>query len=47
LVDRWKAELLLAAQEDESVRVAMMWKLAVAFEILAERKAWPRSIGGV
>jgi hypothetical protein len=47
LFDRWKAELLLAGHgEDEATRAAMLWKLAVAFEILAERKAWPRGVRG-
>jgi hypothetical protein len=47
LFDRWKAELLLAAHgEDEAVRTAMTCKLAIALEILAERKAWPRSLTG-
>jgi hypothetical protein len=48
LFNRWKAELLLACHgEDEAARAAMMWRLAVAFEILAERKAWPSSIAGL
>ena len=47
LFDRWKAELLLAAHgEPEDVRAVMHYKLALALEILAERKAWPDSIAG-
>jgi hypothetical protein len=47
MFDRWKAELLLAGHgEDEATRAAMTYKLAVALEILAERKAWPESLTG-
>jgi hypothetical protein len=47
LFDRWKADLLLAGHgEPEATRATMLWKLGTAFEILAERKAWPRGIGG-
>jgi hypothetical protein len=47
LFDRWRAELLLAGHgEDEAIRATMLWRLATVFEILAERKAWPRSISG-
>ena len=47
LFDRWKAKLLLAGHgEDEATRATMMWRLATVFEILAERKAWPRGING-
>jgi hypothetical protein len=32
--------------EPEEVRPVMHWKLAIVFEVLAERKRWPDSIAG-
>ena len=39
-LDRWRAEMLLATDgQSDSVQAAMAVKLAVAFEVVAERKA--------
>jgi hypothetical protein len=32
--------------EAEEVRAAMAWRLAIALEVLAERKRWPDQIAG-
>jgi len=45
IFDRWKAELLAAGSgEPEVVRAVMHWKLAIAFEVIAERKGWPDNV---
>jgi hypothetical protein len=45
IFERWKAEMLAAGSgESEGVRAVMHWKLAIAFEVIAERKGWPDSV---
>ena len=45
IYDRWKAELLAAGSgEPEGVPAVMYWKLAIAFEVIAERKGWPDNV---
>jgi hypothetical protein len=47
IFERWRADMLAAGRgEPEEVRAVMHWKLAIVFEVLAERKRWPDSIAG-
>jgi hypothetical protein len=47
IFERWRAEMLAAGTgEPEPERAAMTFKLALAFEIPAERKGRPETIAG-
>ena len=48
LYDRLAAETLLAVKGQSAERAAtMLFRMAVALEVLAERKGWPDKIAGL